>query len=44
MWDKYDDDNSGYIDKIEFLEFVKDTMGEEIRETMLKNEARGQIK
>ena len=43
MWEKYDADSSGYIDRSEFLEFVKDTMGEEIRETMQEKLAKGEI-
>ena len=39
MWYKYDVDSSGYIDKSEFYQFVKDTMGDEdLKELLIKNE------
>ena len=36
MWEKYDEDSSGYIDKSEFYAFLKDTMGEELKEIMIE--------
>ena len=38
MWNKYDDDGSGYIDKSEFYEFLKDTMGDDLKETIIEGD------
>ena len=37
MWDKYDEDGNGYIDKDEFHQFMLDTFGDDLPDLASKN-------